>query len=52
MTERFDPSVFPTLSNPMSIPRTTAELSTKWPVYSKVGPEVNPDAPAIVAYKN
>ena len=57
----------------MSIPRTTADLSTtstnlkalidghledlwdkygKWPVYSNFGPEVNPGAPAIVAYKN
>ena len=27
-------------------------LSVKWPAYSNFGPEVNPDAPAIGAYKN
>ena len=27
-------------------------LSGKWPAYSNFGPEVNPDAPAIGAYKN
>ncbi|MEO5714462.1 MAG: hypothetical protein ABIT37_13320 [Luteolibacter sp.] len=51
----------------MSTPLTTADLSTtssnlkalidghledKWPTYSNFDTEVNPDAPAISAYKN
>lgn len=32
--------------------KTLWDKHGKWPVYSKFGPEVNPDASAIVAYKN
>ncbi len=34
------------------IGKTMSDKYAKWPVYSKYGPEVNPDASAIVAYKN
>jgi hypothetical protein len=32
--------------------KTMWDKYAKWPVYSMYGPEVNPDASAIVAYKN
>jgi hypothetical protein len=34
------------------IGKTMWDKYGKWPVYSKSGPEVNPDASATVAYKN
>jgi len=39
-------------SGPCIIGKSMRDKYGKWQVYSKFGPEVNPDASAIVAYKN